>query len=249
MIESKVNKELERKIDLYVNGELDTEQVDELWAELVQDEYYLDYMKSVVNLKAVIDRKQTTKPASKVSSIQKVVRYAAAAAVLLIAVSVGVLNMNTSGDLSVSPVEQIGLDIVRSGDGFSETVTNDVIRRAIRLATDGEVDEAISLLQAELKETTEPQLKADIALSLGSIQYNNGDYSSSIENFEIVTAQSNIDVLTLEKGYWFLGNTYFQLDQLELAEEAFQKAFELNGAYSRVAKTYVDALGSVSPSE
>lgn len=249
MIESKVNKELERKIDLYVNGRLDAEQVDELWAELVQDEYYLDYMKSVVNLKAVIDRRQAAKPSSKVSSIQKVVRYAAAAAVILIASVIGVLNMNPSGGLSVSPVDKIGLDVVRSGDGFSEAVTNEVIRRAIRLATDGEVEEAISLLQTELDKTTEPQLKADIALSLGSIQYNNGDYSSSIDNFEIVIAQDNIDVLTLEKGYWFLGNTYFQLDRLELAEAAFQKAYELNGAYSRVAKTYVDALGSVSPTE
>lgn len=249
MIESKVNKDLERKIDLYVNGKLNAEQVDELWAELVQDDYYLDYMKSVVNLKAVIDRKQAAKPSSKVTSIQKVVRYGAAAAVLLIAAVVGVLNMNPTGDISVNPIDQIGLDIERSTDGFSETVTSDVIRRAIRLATDGEVEEAISLLQTELEETTEPQLKAEIALSLGSIQYNNGNYSSSIENFEIVIAQDNIDVLTLEKGYWFLGNTYFQLDQLESAEEAFQKAYELNGAYSRVAKTYVDALGSVSPAD
>ncbi len=246
MIESKINKELERKIDLYVNGKLDAEQVDELWSELIQDEYYMDYMKSVANLKAVIDRKQAAKPSSKVYSFRKVAQYAAAAAVVLIASVVGVLNFNPSGDFSVSPIAQIGLDVVRDADGISPTVTSDVIRRAIRLATDGEVQEAISLLQTELEEATEPQLKAEIALSLGSIQYNTGNYSSSIENFKIVTAQENIEVLTLEKGYWFLGNTYFQLDQLEEAEEAFKKAYELNGAYSRVAKTYVDALKNVS---
>ncbi|MCP9292368.1 MULTISPECIES: tetratricopeptide repeat protein [Gracilimonas] len=246
MIESKINKELERKIDLYVNGRLDAEQVDELWSELIQDEYYMDYMKSVANLKAVIDRKQAAKPSSKVHSFRKVAQYAAAAAVILIASVVGVLNMNPSGDFSVSPIAQIGLDVVRDAEGVSATVTSDVIRRAIRLATDGEVQEAISLLQSELEEATEPQLKAEIALSLGSIQYNNGNYSSSIENFKIVTAQENIEVLTLEKGYWFLGNTYFQLDRLEEAGDAFQKAYELNGAYSRVAKTYVDALENVS---
>ncbi|MEQ8523595.1 tetratricopeptide repeat protein [Gracilimonas sp.] len=245
MIESKINKELERKIDLYVNGRLDAEQTDELWAELIQDEYYMDYMKSVANLKAVIDRKQSAKPSSKVYSFRKVAQYSAAAAVILIASVIGVLNLNTNGDFSVSPIAQIGLDVVRDAEGVSATVTSDIIRRAIRMATDGEVQEAISLLEAELEETTDPQLKAEIALSLGSIQYNTGNYISSIENFEIVTAQENIDVLTLEKGYWFLGNTYFQLDRLEEAEQAFKNAYELNGAYSRVAKTYVDALENV----
>jgi tetratricopeptide (TPR) repeat protein len=245
MIESKINKDLERKIDLYVNGELNAEQTDDLWAELIQDEYYMDYMKSVANVKAIIDRKHAEKPSSKVYTLRKVAQYAAAAAVILIAAVVGVLNMNTSGDFPVGPVEQIGLDVVRSTDGISATVTSDVIRRAIRMATDGEVDEAITLLQEELEEATDAQLKAEIALSLGSIQYNSGNYSSSIDNFELVTAQEDIEVLTLEKGYWFLGNTYFQLDRLQEAEEAFQNAYVLNGAYSRVAKTYVDALQNV----
>ncbi len=246
MIESKVNKDLEKRIDLYVNGRLDQEQTDELWAELVQDDYYLDYTKSVANLKAIIEKKKTKKTSAKIYSLQKVARYGAAVAVILIAAVVGVLNMNTSGDLSVSPVPQIGLDVVRDASGISETVTNEVIRKAIRLATDGEVEEAMGMLQAELEKTTEPQLKADIALSLGSIQYNKGVYTASIENFKMVVAQTDIKVLTLEKGYWFLGNTYFQLDRLQEAEGAFRKAYELNGAYSRVAKTYVDALENVN---
>lgn len=246
MIESKVNKELERKIDLYVNGKLNAEQTDELWAELIQDDYYLDYMKSVANLKSIIDRKKATQSTAKVYSIQKVVRYAAAAAVILIAGTIGIMNISTPNNISVSPVEQIGLDVVRDPDGISKTVTNEVIREAIRLATDGDVEEAVSLLQTELENVEDPQLTAELALSLGSIQYNNGEYSSSIENFNIVIAQENIEILTLEKGYWFLGNTYFQLDRLDEAEEAFRKAYELNGAYSRVAKTYVDALTNVA---
>lgn len=246
MIESKINKDLERKIDLYVNGELKAEQVDELWAELIQDEYYLDYMKSVANIKAVVDGKRSSKPSFKIYTLKKVVQYAAAAAVILIASVVTVLNMNTSGDLSVDPIANIGLDVIRSTDGISATVSNDVIRRAIRLATDGDVQEAITLLENEFQNTEDPQIKADIALSLGSIHYNNGDYSASIEDFEFVVTQNNIDVLTKEKGYWFLGNTYFQLDRLVEAEEAFRNAHQLNGAYSRVAKTYVDALTSVS---
>lgn len=242
MIESKVNKELERQIDLYVNGKLNADETDELWAELIQDEYYLDYMKSVANLKAVIYKKKQAQPTAKIYSLPKVMRYAAAAAVIIIAGVIGVMNYNTTGSIAVGPIDQIGLDVVRNADGISETVESEVIREAIKLATDGEVNEAISLLQSEMETTNDSQLKAELALSLGSIQYNNGQYSASIESFETVITQKQIEVLTLEKGYWFLGNSYFQMDRLEEAEEAFKNAYALNGAYSRVAKTYVDAL-------
>lgn len=245
MIESKSNKELERKIDLYVNGRLDAEQVDELWAELIQDEYYMDYMKSVANLKSLIDDKKDQKSSAEIYSFQKVLRYAAAAAVILIASLVGFYNINSPGEVSVSPLDQIGLDVMRNAEGIAENVKNDVIRRAIQLATEGDVQQAITILEEELEVTEEPQLVADLALSLGSIQYNNGDYAASVTNFEKVVAQKEIDMLTLEKGYWFLGNTYFQLDRLEEAEIAFRNAHELNGAYSRVSKTYMDALGNV----
>ncbi|MFP8487666.1 hypothetical protein ACKGJO_01070 [Gracilimonas sp. Q87] len=242
MIESKVNKELERKIDLYVNGKLNADETDELWAELVQDQYYLDYMKSVANIKAVLDRNKQTQPSAKIYSLPNVMRYAAAAAVIIVAGVIGVMNYETTSNLAVGPVDQIGLDVVRSADGISETVESEVIREAIKLATDGEVNEAITILQNELQTTDDSQLKAELALSLGSIQYNNGQYQESIDSFEMVITQKQIDVLTLEKGYWFLGNSYFQMDRLEEAEEAFKNAYALNGAYSRVAKTYVDAL-------
>lgn len=246
MIENKANKDLERRIDLYVNGRLNADQTDELWAELVQDEYYLDYMKSVANVKAIIDRQKSEKPTSKIYSFQRVAQYATAAAVILIIGLVGFMNLNPSSDFGVNPVDQIGLDNVRDGNGVPEMVTNEVIREAIRLATEGEVEQAISLLQTELDVVEAPQLKAEIALSLGSIQYNNGNYDSSIENFELVVEQPDIEVLTLEKGYWFLGNTYFQLDRLDEAKQAFNKAYELDGAYRTVAETYVKALNNIS---
>ncbi|MEX2364919.1 MAG: hypothetical protein WD597_14900, partial [Balneolaceae bacterium] len=103
MIESKVNKELEKKIDLYVNGILTTEEIDELWIELIQDGYYLDYMKSVVNLKAVIDQKEESQEKSKIFTFQKVARYAAAAAVFVIVSIAGILNYSSSGNEMVSP--------------------------------------------------------------------------------------------------------------------------------------------------
>lgn len=245
MIESKANKDLEEQIDLYVNGKLNKDQIDELWGNLIQDDYYLDYLKSVVNLKSVLENKHKTHSTSKILSFKKVAQYAAAAAVILIASVVTIFNINSTESLGVSPIDTIGLDVVRDVSGISEAVSNEVIRRALKLASEGESEEAIQLLQKELETATDPQLIADISLSLGSIRYNSGEYLTSVRDFRNVTAQTDIEVLTLEKGYWFLGNAYFQLDRLEEAETAFQKAYDLNGAYSRIAKTYVDALREI----
>jgi cytochrome c-type biogenesis protein CcmH/NrfG len=49
-----------------------------------------------------------------------------------------------------------------------------------------------------------------------------------------------------EKAWWYLGNSYFQLDMRHKAKEAMQKAYHLKGAYSRVAKSYLDAMAQVN---
>jgi len=245
MIENKSNKHIEKQIELYANGRLNQEEIDELWAALIQDEYYLDYMKSVVNLKAITDRKQKF-TARKTFDFPRIVRYTTAAAIVLIAGIVGVMNYsNTQQSFGVNPIGAIGLDVVRNADGVSENISNEVIRTAIRMASEGEAEQAIILLNDELLHTSDAQLIADIALTLGSIYYNSGNYEKAIENFSLIVEQPGINVLTLEKGYWFLGNAQFQLDYLAAAETSFQKAYELNGAYSRVAKLYIDALNKV----
>lgn len=245
MIENNFNKDLERKIDLYVNGQLNSEQTDKLWAELIQNGYYLDYMKTVANVKHIIERKRTDKKSPKVHTFKTYAKYITAAAVLMIAGVLGIMNYSNSSSYTVEPVNAIGLDVIRSAEGVPENITNDIIRKAIRLATAGNSEEAIVMLEDELASATEAQDIADISLSLGSIQYNNGNYDAAIESFQRVTDQNEVDPLVTEKGYWFLGNTYFQLEQFEQAKSAFQNAYELNGAYSRVAKTYLEALQEI----
>ncbi len=242
MIQNNFNKELERKIDLYVNGELNSDQADELWAELIQDDYYLDYMKSVANLKAVIEESRAEKPKTVVYAVRRYASYAAAAAVIVIAAVVGIMNYSTTSSTEMlKPLTEIGLDVVRS----TESVPDDVIKKAIQLAANGETEDAISLLEKELAAAKESQFIADLALSLGSILYNNAEYQSAIDRFQTVVEQEGIKPSVLEKGYWYLGHAYFQLNELELAESAFQKAYDLDGSFSRAAKSYIDAFGAL----
>lgn len=60
MLENRKSKELEEKIDLYINGQLSRKEVDELWIELIQEEYLIDYLKTVANVKAIIKSGRST---------------------------------------------------------------------------------------------------------------------------------------------------------------------------------------------
>ncbi|MDR9417781.1 hypothetical protein [Gracilimonas sp.] len=59
-------------------------------------------MKSVANLKELMDRKKASKPVSKVYSLKKVVQYGSAAAIILLAAVFGIMNYSTSNDFSLS---------------------------------------------------------------------------------------------------------------------------------------------------
>ena len=243
MIESNVNKELEFKIDLYVNGKLNQDQVDELWSELIQDSYYLDYTKSVANIKAVIEEQRSKNKVTPVYKLRKVINYGAAAAIAIIIGVLGIMNYSSNDSLEgIVALEQLDLGNIRGADDSPSNTNFDIIKEAIELATNGNVESAISLLESELLKENESIKVAEMSLTLGSIQYNYGEYNSALINFNRVVNQETIEDQTLEKAYWYLGNTYFQLDQLEEAEIAFQKTFELNGAYSRISKSYLDAL-------
>jgi tetratricopeptide (TPR) repeat protein len=245
MIQNNQNKDLERKIDLYLNGRLSEDQVDDLWSELIQDGYYLDYMKSVANLKSIIvDNRESVKPTF-VKQVRKYAAYVTAAAVVIFVGVLGVMNYSSNNSPLVSPIAEIGLDIVRSDVGVSVNVTNETIKRAIQLAADGNTLEAKELLSTELKEEQDPSLIAEFSITLGSIHYNLGEYNEAVSSFNTAVAQKNIPESILEKGYWLLANSYFQLDQLAEAKIAFQNTYDLDRQYSRIAKSYINALNAM----
>ena len=225
MIESIEHNDIEEKIDQYVNSQLSEKEVEELWIELIQDEYHLDYLKSVANLKEAIKNKKKKKEAAK---MRRYWSYAAAAVVILLVTVLSVFNIpGLDSSTSVEPITNIELDYYRSADG---TITAEedkrIISEAIALANTGKFNEAVSLLNAELEKASTTKWESELNLNL------------------VIAARESVDVLMLEKAYWYLGNAYFQLDRLSEARQNIRSAYELNGAYRRVAKSYLDALAS-----
>jgi len=242
MIESNRNKDLEKRIEAYVDGDLSTREIDELWADLLDNEYYYDYMKSVASMKKVAEDRQE-KSRLQGSESQKTVWLSAAAAILLMIGAATIFNISTEPAENVSPISSIELDYYRSADGMAaENMESDVVRRAISTANTGDVAEALSLINEELQKENSDYKEAELLITSGSILYNSGRFADAIERFETAIDINYDDMMLRERNYWYLGNAYFQVNKLDEAKFALEQAFELNGAYSRVAQSYLRAL-------
>lgn len=250
MIESNLKKDLERKIDLYVNGQLTHEEIDDLWAELIQDEYYLDYAKSVASLKSLIEAGRSETPKVIEYNFRRYVSYAAAAAVVLFVGLFGISNFTdfNSSAPTIEAIAEVPFDIYRSETGVLNSNDEDErIKEAIALASNGDDEGALRILNEELEKAETPQRIAKVSLSIGSVEYNYRNYQGSIVSFERILDQvPDVEKPILENGYWFLGNAYFQVDRVNDAKEAFIKAYEMDGDYSRAAKNLIDAISNAT---
>lgn len=243
MIESNTRKELEDKIDRYVNGDLDREEVDELWAELILDDYYYDYMKTVASLKGLSEGRR--KSNIRYLKQQPAVQWVAAAAVIIISAGLILFNIYNDQQAAIQPIGSIELDYYRSAEGVTETTDiSDLVMMVISEANRGNIDSAVSIVDSRLVELESPDEQAELLTTAGSIYYNEGRYSEAADYFEKALELDTENVIIREQSYWYLGNTYFQLNRIEEARAALENAYQLNGAYSRVAERYIKALAS-----
>ena len=240
MSTNKKYNDIRERIDQYVNGQLSEDEIDDLWADIVQDEEHVDYLNTMADLKEVAGKKQKEAP------FRKVWMYAAAAAIVLLIAIVGTLQfMNVSETRAdLAPIESIELDYYRSTTSVTtESDRDKVIQTAIELYNKNQFDEAVNLLNEERSGASDVSWIAELDITLGTFHYNEDKFKDAAYYFkDVIKYKDNIDVLTLEKAYWYLGNSYLQMNELAEAEKTMKKAYELNGAYSRVAKSFLNAF-------
>lgn len=239
--------EFEDYIDQYLRGQLDHDEIELIWVEMVQNPDRLEYFKHVANTKqAVQELKKEAEGSKQPSLTARYVKYSVAAAIALLIAVLSILQWNTPQQQSVEPIESIELNYYRSESGdiiSSPGQVNKIISEAITLANSGDTEEAIRMLEQERSVMEKPSDRAMISLNIGSLQYNAEQFEPAISNFrKVIDKRDHVDVLTLEKAYWFLGNSYFQKGQMVKAREAIREAYELDGAYRRVAGTYLNAM-------
>lgn len=57
----KINIELQERMEKYINGSLSVQEIDELWAVLITSDYYLNYLYTLDNLKAIFKTEKANK--------------------------------------------------------------------------------------------------------------------------------------------------------------------------------------------
>ncbi|HKI47209.1 MAG TPA: tetratricopeptide repeat protein [Balneolales bacterium] len=245
-MDHEVNKlTIEQKIEMYIEGRLNEEESDLLWAEMMNRPDYYDYFKTVVNLKHIVKDTDLVETGRYQSRKDHFYRVAIAAAVVITIGILGYLNVNLH--ISATPptaLHQLAMQTTRSAVTMDGSMESD-IQRGINLANLGKTTQAISLFKKILEENADPQVRALALTNLGIMYYNQVQIDKAINAFSQIPQQQGLDVLTYEKAYWYLGNAYLKEGQLKEARSAIKKAYDLNGAYRRVTEEYLKKLDAV----
>lgn len=238
------NPELEERIQRYVNGRLNDSESDLLWAELIQNPYYFDFLKTAANLKELLrEGEQKAKTIHIAGTIGKHKRYwmaVAASLALLIGVISVVLNSHSPAT-SLQPLQQLTFQNVRSAQIKSNTPSSE-IHQAINFVNEGKEAQAMEIFQSLVKSGNDASIMSTAYIDMGIIHYNNKAFDQALEDFTNGANKADNNVLLKEKAYWYTGNTYLKMGRKLEARNAIQKAYDLNGAYRRVAGKYLEEL-------
>ena len=232
------NQSIEERITRYVNTRLNDEEVEQLWAELIASPYYYDYLKTAANVKYLLNQEKARQ------EIKKKRTYWMAIAAS-IAITIGILTLvfqiNRSTVNGIKPLDDLAFINMRSAEVINDTPQSQ-IQRGINLANSGKVPEAITLFTKIKEENQKAKIKSMADLNLGIVYYNEHSYRKAIESFKDVISTDKGDALMQEKAYWFAGNAYMKINDLKSAKVYIENAYNLNGAYRRIAGKYLKEI-------
>ena len=232
--------DLEDRIDLYVKGVLNQNQIDELWVDVIQNDY-LDYMKTAATVRKLsVGMIVTPIPLFR---RERALRFTAAAAAALV-IGVGTSMYFLTGSESApgfSPLPSIEYSLLRSAQTSSEAFEAR-LRRITVMALNGDAANA----ETALKELVESDLTATqrgtVTLSLAALHYNGGDDAAAVAGFTTILDSAVEDPSIREKAAWYAANALIRMNRSDEAEPYLQMVIQLDGAYKRAAVTATDHL-------
>lgn len=249
--------ELERKIDQYICGRLNQDQIDALWVDIIENPSSYSYLKTTVALQRIVASSSITSIDSKSDSISSTKanlnssnnwkKYAAAAAIV---VSAGVggayvieSNSTLEGASTFKPYDKLELVVYRSSGNSLQP--NDVrleLQKAIDTALLGNTSQAMISLNSILESTDDKFIKAEAYLNIGILEYNNNDFNAAALSLQNAATLSADNVLLYERVIWNLAHAQLALGDESNAKNTIRQVVALEGAHSRAAQSYLDFM-------
>lgn len=242
-----LNKELEKQIDAYIKGRLEEDETQELWEQLLKYPKYIDYLNTELGVRSIIqeEHQKVEKEENKslINTLQNSWQWigaAAAVVVLILAVNFFWFDTNnTLRDLSVTKFNLsenlVSAPVFRSDNRQQLPPQDSLLNLGFKAAMDGKLSEAVRLYDAIIMSHPNTSTAVQAFLNKGIIQFNQAEFKDAIISFKAVTEKAAESSFTKEKGYWFLGNAYINITQLDSARAAIFRAYSMDGIYRKPA--------------
>lgn len=232
--------DLEDRIDLYVKGVLTQPQIDDLWVDVIQNDY-LDYMKTAATVRKLSVGKNVT-PISLFQSDRTRRLTAAAAAAVVIGIGTSLYYLAGSDAApGFSPLAKIEYSLLRSAETSNEDFER-TLQAITVMALQGQSQKAGIQLQTLLDGELTPAQRSSTLLSLAALHYNDGELEASLQGFGSLLSDASTDVAIREKAAWYSANALIRLNRSTEAEPYLQQVISLDGVYKRAAITASDHL-------
>lgn len=223
--------ELEKKIDAYIKGELSPEEVDDLWVELLKKPEYIDLLETEIDIKRLYEERQ-----KKERPVYYLKWIAAAAAVILIVVAINFFATHSQKSIQEWTQTEITLSENLASAPVTRSATevaspDSMLNIGFKAAVEGNIERAKEIYNSILQQYDDPVVVSKAYLNLGILQYNSGNFETSIESFSNAIAINQNDRLLTERAYWYMGHAYINTNQLKEARSAIQQAYNLGEIY------------------
>lgn len=238
-----IPNQIQEQIQDLLEGRLSEEQSDKLWAQLIQNPNYTEYMKTAAAFHhaakdiAPDAPEEATRAEDTEATIWPLFTKAAASLLLVIGI-IGLLYIiapNESDELT--PLAMIELDNVRSAQDYSGS--EHLLQTAISHSVNGEHGVALRLTEQIMDNPESVEQYHEANILAGIIYYNQGEFVTASEIFARTAYNDEAPLLLVEQGYWYQANAMLHLGNEDEALELMRKVVELDGAFSRIAKQFV----------
>lgn len=256
--------DLEKQIDAYIKGRLTEDQVKDLWIELFKRPKYIDLLETELSIKLIIEEQleaeqnssslseQTPDGKAKEPAFRRSWKWlATAASIIILIIAFNFFQMEQQQSVQQLTLGEINLvenlatpEVLRGQDtDVRSTGLDSLLNLGFKAAISGDREKALQIYQKVVDTFAKDPKTAMAHLNIGIINYNSAEYQKATDAFLKAIDLGAEDRILEEKAYWYLGNAYVNMDELDKAEQAIEKAYAYEGIYQKPASRLLEKLG------